>query len=364
MGYILLLLFIFVTFIGLTIYLTKYVHNTLFVKNIKSKSLSWLVSLVPLLLIIKGLRVNAVNASIVYIHLFLFILLGEFLIYLIKKIFKKDFNKRLALVFSLIVTCVYLSYGYYMAHHVVETHYDVVASKDMGIDSLRVVQITDSHIGATMDGDKFIEYMERINETNPDIVVVTGDFVDDDTTLSDMIKGCEGLGKLKTKYGVYFVYGNHDKGYFDFREYGDKEIREELAKNNVTILEDEYIDLIGNVVILGRQDKGTIKRVSAQDLMKDIDKDKYVITLDHEPNDYDNEEEANMDMVISGHTHGGQMFPLGPISLLLKENDKVYGIEKRSNTTFIVSSGIGDWAVKFKTDAKAEYVVIDIKNNK
>ncbi len=362
MGYIILLIFILITFISLTIYLTKYVHNTLFIKNMKHKTISWLISLVPILLIIKGLRVNTVNATVVYIHIFLFILLGELLIYLINKISKKEVNKRYALVFSLIVTSIYLGYGYYMAHHVVETHYEVVTSKDIGIDHLRVVQVTDSHIGATMDGDKFIEYMERINETNPDIVVVTGDFVDDSTSLTDMIKGCTGLGKLKTKYGVYFVYGNHDKGYFDFREYGDKEIREELAKNNVIILEDEYISLIGNVVLLGRQDKGEKNRVTAQDLMKDIDKNKYVIALDHEPNDYDNEAASGMDIVISGHTHGGQLFPLGPISLLLKENDKVYGIEKRSNTTFIVSSGIGDWAVKFKTDAKAEYVVIDIKN--
>ena len=362
MGYVLLLLFILVTFIGLTIYLVKYVHNTLVIKNMKHKAVSWLISLVPLLLLIRGLKVNLVNATVVYIHLFLFIMFGEFIVFLIKKIFKKELNKRYILLFSLIVTGVYLGYGYYLAHHVVETHYEVIANKDLGVNNFRIVQVTDSHIGATMDGDKFIEYMEKINETNPDIVVVTGDFVDDDTSLEDMKKGCEGLGKLKTKYGVYFVYGNHDKGYFNFREYGDKEIREELAKSNVIILEDESIDLVGNIVLLGRQDAQVKERLSAENLMKYIGKDKYVITLDHEPNDYESEQLAQMDLVISGHTHGGQMFPLGSLGLLLKENDKVYGIESRGNTTFIVSSGIGDWAVKFKTDAISEYVIIDIKS--
>ena len=57
---------------------------------------------------------------------------------------------------------------------------------------------------------KGILKMERINKENPDIVVVTGDFIDDDTSYEDMVKGCIGLGRLNTKYGVYFIYGNND----------------------------------------------------------------------------------------------------------------------------------------------------------
>ena len=53
-----------------------------------------------------------------------------------------------------------------------------------------------------------------MNKENPDVVVITGDFVDDDTSKEDMIQSCKALSKFKTKYGVYFVYGNHDKGYY------------------------------------------------------------------------------------------------------------------------------------------------------
>jgi predicted MPP superfamily phosphohydrolase len=97
--------------------------------------------------------------------------------------------------------------------------------------------------------------------------------------------------------------------------------------------------------------------------MEDVDLNKYVVVLDHEPNDYDNEEDAKMDLVISGHTHGGQLFPLMIFDKMFGANDQIYGIEKRGISTFIVSSGIGDWAVKFKTGTVAEYVVIDLKNN-
>ena len=98
------------------------------------------------------------------------------------------------------------------------------------------------------------------------------------------------------------------------------------------------------------------------ELMEGIDDNYYVIDLNHQPNDYENEKNANVDLVISGHTHGGQVFPLMIIDKMIGANNQIYGMESRDNTTFIVSSGIGDWAVKFRTGTIAEYVVIDIKN--
>ena len=335
------------------------------IRNIKNKWLSWIISFIPLYITLLLLLWNSTNANIIVLHFFFILIIGEIIykkVCIIKKKTELKNGYEITFLSCFIFTILYLIWGYYLAHHVVLTHYDISANKDLGIDNLRIVQVTDSHIGATMNGEDFYNYMIEINKTNPDIVVVTGDFVDDDTSLKDMIRSCEGLGALKTKYGVYFVYGNHDKGYFHYREYGDKELREELNKNNVVILEDEGIDLVGNIYLLGRQDTQVRTRKTVQELMNNIDKDKYVIVLDHEPNDYDNEEKAKMDLVISGHTHGGQVFPLQIIDKFFGANDQIYGLEKRGETNFIVSSGIGDWAVKFKTFTKAEYVVIDVNN--
>jgi len=83
--------------------------------------------------------------------------------------------------------------------------------------------------------------------------------------------------------------------------------------------------------------------------------------MDHQPNDYNKQQEAGVDLVLSGHTHGGQLFPLNRSGEWLRANDKTYGLEKRGDTTFIVTSGISDWAVKFKTGCKSEIVVIDIR---
>lgn len=309
------------------------------------------------------LYIDMINTVTVYLHLFVFLVLCDFIFFAIKKLTRKNISYGTFFISAILVTIIYLSYGYYLAHNVVQTNYTVYSNKDIGVNNFRIVQITDSHIGATMDGNDFIKYMKRINKTNPDIVVVTGDFIDDDTTYEDMIKGCRGLGSLKTKYGVYFVYGNHDKGYYDYRTYNDDTLRKELKKNDVTILEDEKVHILNNIVLIGRNDSQTPARLTAKTLTKNIKKYNYIITLDHEPNDYDNEASAQMDLVISGHTHGGQLFPLTPVGELFGINDKTYGMEKRQNTTFIVSSGIGDWAIKFKTGTKSEYVVIDVKNN-
>ncbi len=347
--------------VGIIIYAVTKIHKIPFIKNLENQRISWILACVPVFIVSIFIYIDSINTIIIFLYFILFLLLGDFASFIIKKVSKKKIDYTIKFATSIILAVIYLGNAYFLAHHVVETRYVVETNKDIGVDNFRIAQISDSHVGATMDGDKFIEYMEPINKTNPDIVVVTGDFIDDDTSLEDMKKACMGLGKLKAKYGVYYVYGNHDKGYFDYREYGDKELREELEKNNVIILEDESVLITDNIYLLGRQDRSEINRLSAQDLTKDLDKSKYIIALDHQPNDYDNEAEAGIDLVLSGHSHGGQFFPLGPLGVLFGFNDAYYGLEKRDDTTFIVNSGIGDWAIQFKTGTISEYGIIDIK---
>lgn len=255
--------------------------------------------------------------------------------------------------------------------------------KSLAKEKLRIVQISDSHIGCTFDGDGFAEYMERVQKTEPDLVVITGDYVDDDTKKVDMVRASEALGELKTTYGVYFVYGNHDKGYFQSRDFTAEELEAELEKNHVTVMKDSVVRLSEEILLIGRKDRSDQGRKNMEELLNiagvsvdaeiDENSDKkenseeksgtepYVIVLDHQPHDFDAQEKAGVDLVLCGHTHGGQMFPVGITGELSGENDKTYGLEKRGNTTFIVNSGISDWAIPFKTAAIAEYGVIDVQ---
>ena len=96
--------------------------------------------------------------------------------------------------------------------------------------------------------------------------------------------------------------------------------------------------------------------------MAGIPKDAFVVMLQHEPTAWRRTilPKTEAQITLSGHTHGGQLIPLGPIGRLLGANDRTYGTETRGNTTFIVTSGISDWEIRFKTGTKSEYVVIDI----
>lgn len=84
-----------------------------------------------------------------------------------------------------------------------------------------------------------------------------------------------------------------------------------------------------------------------EELTADLDPDKFSIVLDHQPQDYEAQAKAGVDLVLSGHTHGGQLFPLMTIEnhTDLALDDRVYGYEKRGSTNFIVTSGISDWAI-------------------
>jgi hypothetical protein len=185
--------------------------------------------------------------------------------------------------------------------------------------------------------------------------------VDDSTTRADMLTACRALGQTDTKYGVWFAYGNHDRGYFNGRGFSAEELAQALEENHVHILEDE-VALVGDLCIVGRRDASFGQRTELAALLEGVDPEKYIIVLDHEPTDYEKEAATAADLVVSGHTHGGQLIPLGTVGELFAGNDRTYGYERRNGTDFIVTSGISDWALHFKTGTRSEYVIIDVTN--
>lgn len=260
---------------------------------------------------------------------------------------------------ALTVSALYLSLGYYQAHHVWEKHYTVDTEKEVG--DFRIAYLADAHVGTSFDGKKFGEHMRRLQKSHPDAVFVTGDFVDDATSMEDMEAACEALGKLETTYGVYFVMGNHDRGYNRaVRGYGGAELVETLEKNHVTVLQDETVLLEDKIYVIGREDASRQRR-SPGELLGELNPEKYRIVLDHQPHEYAELEAAGADLVLSGHTHAGQIFPINYVGEWTGTNDKTYGLERRGNTDFVVTSGISAWEILFKTGCRSEYVVIDIR---
>ncbi len=308
---------------------------------------------------------NLMNAVICLLHFAVIWLVCDFIFYLIKMIRKKTFKRYYAGLAAILLSLIALAAGWHLDHNVWKTAYSIQTEKN--IENLHIVYFADSHIGTTFDGQTFEKHTAEMQKQNPDIVFIVGDFVDDGTSRADMIAACQALGKMKTKYGVYFVFGNHDKGYYspEIRGFDGNDLIVELEKNNVKVLQDEAVLINNMFYVLGRKDLSEFHRGSSranmQKLTEELDKNKFIIVLDHQPADYKQQANAQVDLVISGHTHGGQLFPLNKVGEWIGANDKTYGYERQKLTDFIVTSGLSDWAIKFKTGTKSEFVVIDIK---
>ncbi|MBR4813529.1 MAG: metallophosphoesterase [Lachnospiraceae bacterium] len=325
--------------------------------------------------------VDRMNAMMVALHLCVYLLFAMVADAVAVAVTHNKENSRgtARIWIAAAVACaVWLGIGWFSVHHVWRTDYRLTTGKslaglhqtdagdsaDSAAGTLRIAQVTDTHIGVTMDGDDLAEQLARVLEAKPDLVVVTGDFTDEDTPREDMVSACKALGAIvdKVPYGVFFVYGNHDcdcNGHFT-----TEELDAELRANGVVVLRDETVTIADRIVVIGRRDASE-SRMRMAELMKGVDTSKFILVLDHQPCDFAAEEAAGVDLVLTGHTHGGQVIPLGLASKLLPslfgDADYMYGLSIRNGTGCIVSSGMSSWKIKFKTGTVSEFVIIDVK---
>ena len=340
------------------------------------KWLRRLIALIPMVIFGFFIWIDTVNTVIVLVHMAIYWVLAELIASVVKKLGKKNSDKAgtgkeasiksngSPYIVGIIVLCFELLYfctALYLNYHVWEKDYQLSTGKDIGVERIRIAQITDSHLGTTFDGEGFAKHMSRIQEAHPDILVITGDFVDDDSNREDLIRSCEALKEFEAPLGKYYVYGNHDKGYYGRRDFTADEMEVYRKGAGVEVLKDDVRLIDDRLYIVGRKDASDGGREEISELISPLDASKYTVILDHQPTDYAAEAATGADLVLSGHTHGGQTIELALAAMLMGANDKTYGIETRDKTTFIVSSGISDWAIKFKTGTRSEFCVIDIR---
>jgi predicted MPP superfamily phosphohydrolase len=327
----------------------------------KHKILSWLLALLPLGAVCCVALINTTALIVVLIHLAVIWVFCDLVGLIVRRIADKTERRHYPEgIAALALTACVLGAGWYLAHHVYETDYRFTTDKQLPNGSLRVVAIADLHLGITLDGEGFARELERVRALEPDLIVIAGDYVDDDSTWEDTVTATRALGEVGTTCGIYYSIGNHDSGYFNSRSFTREQLYAELEKNGITALDDEAVEAAPGVTVLGRLDKSFSGRKPVSALTENIDPAQYVICIDHQPNDYANEAAAQVDLVLSGHTHGGHIFPAGYIGLWIGANDRVYGTETRDHTNFVVTSGISGWAIPFKTGAVSEFCVIDI----
>ncbi len=264
-----------------------------------------------------------------------------------------------------LVACV-VTYGALHYRDIQTKHYNVTIHKADTVPSLQLVLATDLHLGYINDTDNLEDMVASIAAQSPDLVLLGGDLFDGSyAALADPDRAASLLASVKPKYGVYAVLGNHDAGpsYYDMvdfcRRAGITLLRDELAVVSDPSTQQPVLQLIG------RRDRRPIgmtgseaDRAPLADLDNGVDPALPLIVLDHQPHAVDEAAAIGADLMLSGHTHQGQMFPMNLITKLSYKMD--YGYGSFDGTQQIVSSGIAGWGPPLRIGTDSEVVVIDL----
>lgn len=357
-----------------SIYLYYYIVRAINISKIDVKKKQVKLTVISIVIIIMYFSLRDLGVGVVVVlHIITISLLMDLINYIFKLV-----GSRMSLTYykwnivynsgivPIIVSVIILAYGYWNMNNIVESDYIIYTNKDIREEGYRVAMISDLHYGTVMNSEKLQKVCKEIEKSAPDIVVLCGDIVDEKTNLEQMQEAVWILGNIKSKFGVFYVYGNHDDArYSSIPSYTKGELWNELSSNNIHVLVDQSYEINNEFIIIGRDDEGFLKeegRKSSEDLISNIDKKKFILLLDHQPSELYENSLLGYDLQLSGHTHKGQIWPLGLISELFNFNELEYGYKKIGNYEVIVSSGISGWNYPIRTGSKSEYLIINVTN--
>ncbi|MCI8574990.1 MAG: metallophosphoesterase [Bacilli bacterium] len=277
--------------------------------------------------------------------------LAKLIVKLLKATYMQNFlNKIYFHGIPILILCSVISlYGLYNINHPIIKEYQIKITTKLK-NPITIGMISDLHLGE-IHNEKFLnEIVDHANELNADIFIFGGDIFDEYTKEEMKDQAITTFGKIKTKYGIFYIEGNHDLL--------NNEIKQKFEQNKIQVLDDLVIQIPHLINLIGRKDYRNNNlgnpRKELTELKKEVDPTLPIIVLDHQPKDQKLAASLNIDLQLSGHTHAGQIFPA---NLFLQ-----YGYKKQKNYQIIVSSGYGVWGFPIRTAGRSEMIKINLSN--
>ena len=295
---------------------------------------------------------------------------GEKMQKLLSTFIDKHPVRTIVILIILVLTIIYSIWIYHENHIVNITYYEVKSSRiPKSFEGFRIAQISDFHNTMLGDNNKLI--IDSLRESKPDIIVITGDFLD---SRNPNIEICADVAKKLTAIApTYYSTGNHESRIpAEFNE-----LLERFRQCNVKILQNKKrLITLGDdsIRICGIDDpdfldpemtpeeraEKTFKRILA---LENTD-GKYCILLSHRPDLFQTYVESGVDLVFSGHAHGGQ-FRLPFIGAVFAPDEGFFpkyaeGIHTEGNTTMVVSRGLGQSIIPFRINNSPELVIAEL----
>ena len=259
---------------------------------------------------------------------------------------------------TLLTVMILMISGYINATTLRVTELPLTIEKEAGpLSSLHLVAVADLHLEGLVTPRRLRRIVREINSLKPDIVLLLGDTV---SSIEGSFEG-KGLGeilsRIRTRYGVYAVSGNHEF-------FGDIDATvERLSRYGIRFLRDEVV-LVEGIYLIGREDRhfnrfSPVKRKTLEELLSGVNAEYPVILMDHQPFHLSEAAEQGVDLQVSGHTHAGQIFPINLIVKLVYELS--WGYMKKGSTHFYVTSGAGTVGPPIRIGTIPEIVDISVK---
>lgn len=321
-----------------------------------------------------------------FLGIFMYILMVLFSIDIVRLILKYAVHAswiQSRIVFAAVGACcicivIIISFsGIYHAKHIKVTPYKITVDKSApDMDSLKIVLLADTHFGYNSGAVHAQEIVDKINEQNPDLVCIAGDIFDNEyDAVREPEKISEILRTIRSKYGVYACWGNHDlnepilAGFtFKHKKEDSKQLKDPrmklfLQNSNIQLLEDEAVLIDNSFYVVGRKDASLIekieeKRKTPAQLTQKLDKDKTIIVIDHQPKELQDIADTGVDLDLCGHTHDGQTFPGNFTVKFLWENP--CGYLQKGSMHNIVTSGSGVWGPAMRVGTDSEICTINL----
>jgi predicted MPP superfamily phosphohydrolase len=228
-----------------------------------------------------------------------------------------------------------------------------------GFDGFKIVQISDLHAGSMINGDYIRNIVTIVNDLKPDLIALTGDIIEG--SVKDLQTDVGQLSTLQAPHGKYLITGNHEY-YWDAAGW-----IKEFKKYGLQVLLNEHVVVKYNneeIILAGVTDYSTLHMSSEhasspEKALQNIPRNKTKILLAHQPATYRMAQEAGADLMLSGHTHGGQYFPF---SLFIRFFQKYYkGLSRYKNMWIYVNRGTGYWGPPLRTFVPAEITLITLR---
>ncbi len=260
---------------------------------------------------------------------------------------------RLIAVFVVIML---FAYGTWNARTPRVSRYDIDIPKTAGeFKQLKIVMISDLHLGKIIGNTRLRDTIKKVNALEPDLVLMPGDIIQDFKCFLDNDMASE-LQTLTPPMGVFASLGNHE-----FYGAMTEDAVSLLELGNLKVLQDSYVKVADSFYIVGKNDPAAKRRSDARhldidEIMEGIDRSLPVILLSHQPTDLEAAQKAGVDLQLSGHTHGGQLFPANLLTGLLFEED--WGYLRKDSLQLIVTCGLGNWGPDMRIGSKSEIVEI------